>query len=114
MRKSADHAEFQSSSAENRRNTAIQVRGVRSLVFDARIGLWIGEEINGAARPLPEDAAKLPDQRQLAELSAKEKRLELQYRLAGIEEELKKKWRGLNAKHTGLNDVHPGHFDKYT
>ena len=44
---------------ENRRFSRTYLRAVRSLVFDARIGLWIGTEINGEERPFPEDAGGL-------------------------------------------------------
>jgi hypothetical protein len=33
--------------AENRRLTSVHVRRARLLVFDARMGFWIGAEING-------------------------------------------------------------------
>jgi len=60
FRKSAGDAEFRSSRRENRRLTPIQLRGGLSLVFDARIGREIELEINGAAKPLPKDAAVVP------------------------------------------------------
>jgi hypothetical protein len=55
---SAGDAEFRSSTRENPTITHIHLCSLRSLVFDARIELWIEGEINGGARRVVETPAE--------------------------------------------------------